>query len=91
MFSIRCTRRARFDIMADILKASVGGARKTQLMYQCNLSFQQLKKYLSILMQKGLLKSVFAKKETPTNLFKTTEKGRNFLRRYRNMITFLTV
>jgi len=31
--------RDSIDIVADILKASLGGAKKTQLMYNCNLSF----------------------------------------------------
>jgi len=47
--------RGRLDIIADILVASYGGVKKTYLMYQCNLSFRQLKYYLHFMLQKGLL------------------------------------
>ena len=83
-------RRAHLDIMEDILRVAVGGTKKTHLMYRCNLSFTQSKIYLRLLVRKGLLRPVFAKKSSPGNLFETTDKGKKFLRTYRDLKAVLT-
>jgi len=83
-------RRAHLDILADISGASASGIAKTHLMYRCNLSFRQLKKYLSLSVQKGLLRSVVAKKSFSENLFETTRKGKEFLRTYKRLEALLT-
>jgi predicted transcriptional regulator len=45
--------RSRTDIVAQILEAASGeGANKTKIMYKAYLSHDQLKEYLSILMEK---------------------------------------
>ncbi|RLI21655.1 DUF4364 domain-containing protein [Candidatus Bathyarchaeota archaeon] len=75
--------RDSLDIVADILKASLGGAKKTQLMYHCNLSFRQLESYLSLLLEKNLLKRRIVEKSRPSILFEITEKGQEFLRNYK--------
>ena len=90
VYALKEHRRARLDIMADILKTCRDGARKTNVMYHCNLSFQQLKKYLALLVQKDLLRSVFARKDSSVNLFKITDKGTKFLETYRSLKGFLT-
>lgn len=48
-------RRNSTDIIADMLEAAREGALKTQLVYQCNLNFGIIKKYLSYLLENGLL------------------------------------
>jgi len=83
-------RRTHLDITADILRASVSGIRKTRLMYRCNLNFLRLEKYLSLLLQKDLLRSVVAKKSFSENLFETTRKGKEFLKTYRSLEVLLT-
>jgi len=77
--------RDKLDIIADILKASCGGARKTHLMYHCNLSFRQLESYIKFLISKGLLRMVLIKKSQPVRLYETTDKGQEFLRTYRSL------
>jgi predicted transcriptional regulator len=73
--------RSRTDIVAQILDAASGnGAQKTKIMYKAYLSYAQLKEYLSILMENGLLEENKAEK-----LFKTTEKGIKFMRVYGRM------
>ena len=69
--------RSRTDIVGLILDAANGGgATKTKLMYKAFLSFGQLKEYLSMLLENGLIE------REGTQLFKTTEKGIHVLQVY---------
>jgi predicted transcriptional regulator len=47
--------RSRTDIVSQILEAANGGATKTKIMYKAYLSYAQLKEYLSVLVENGLL------------------------------------
>jgi len=75
--------RGNLDIIADILGASDAGAKKTYLMYRCNLSFKQLKNYSSFLVGSGLLH--VAKEEANNGTLQITDKGKQFLRAYKNL------
>jgi predicted transcriptional regulator len=77
--------RGNFDIIADILDASIGGAKKTYLMGRCNLSFRQLKSYSAFLLQNGLLYSNGQASASETGKFEVTEKGREFLKAYKGL------
>ena len=72
--------RSRTDIVSQILEAANGGATKTKIMYKAYLSYAQLKEYLSILMENGLLEY-----EEGELKYKTTEKGLRFMRTYREI------
>jgi len=67
--------RSRTEIVGNILEAANGGATKTKIMYKAFLSYVQLKEYLSILIENNLLEYI-----NGTRIFKTTEKGLNFLK-----------
>jgi len=69
--------RSRTDIVATILEAANGGSTKTKIMYKSYLSYAQLKEYLSILIENGLLEY-----EEGELKYKTTEKGIRFMRAY---------
>ena len=75
-------RRWGIDIIACILRASHYGAKKTDLMSQCNLSFAQLKKYLSLTLEKGL---VVVEKRGAYLYFKASNKGKALLESYENL------
>ncbi len=79
--------RNRMDIMENVLCVADGGARKTRIMYKCNLSFKQLHSYLDLLVSMGLLKSVPARtgEKSDSNMYETTEKGQAFIQAYRNL------
>jgi len=62
--------RSRSEIVAIILEAANGGTTRTRIMYKAFLSFAQLKEYLSMLLEKGLIEY-----EEGTRRCKTTEKG----------------
>jgi predicted transcriptional regulator len=84
--------RSRFDIMATILlAANEKAARKTHIMYKCNLSFKQLRTYLQFLVEMGLLKSAVKDTGPDENpvCFETTKKGEAFIRAYKNLKALL--
>lgn len=85
------SHRSQIDIVADVLRETVGGAKKTQIMYGCNLSFRQLQTYLSLLLDRGLLRKVSEKeKGRDPRFFKTTSKGQNLLRAYDRLEELIT-
>ncbi len=61
--------------MGNILDAANGGATKTKIMYKAFLSYNQLKEYLSVLIENNLIEYLDG-----TRTFKTTEKGLNYLK-----------
>ncbi len=67
--------RSRTEIVSNILDAAIGGATKTKIMYKTFISFNQLKEYLSLLIENNLLEY-----RDGTKTFKTTEKGLYFLK-----------
>jgi len=66
--------RSRTDITGLILEAANGGATKTKIMYKAYLSFSQLREYLSMLVEKGLIEY-----EDGIAKHRTTEKGLKIL------------
>ena len=67
--------RSRTEIVSNILDAANGGATKTKIMYKAFISYNQLKEYLSVLIENNLLEYLDG-----TKTFKTTEKGLYFLK-----------
>jgi predicted transcriptional regulator len=72
--------RSRTDIAAAILEVAIDGAVKTRIMYSAFLSFPQLKEYLAVLQEKGLLDYLPTDRE-----YRTTEKGKLFLKMYKDV------
>ena len=66
--------RSRSEIVAIILEAANGGTTRTRIMYKAFLSFAQLKEYLSMLLEKGLIEY-----EEGAARYRTTEKGLRML------------
>ena len=69
--------RGRTEIVATMLEAANGRATKTKIMYNAFLSYNQLKDYLSILIENNLIECLEG-----NSTFKTTEKELNFLKMY---------
>jgi predicted transcriptional regulator len=85
------SHRSKIDIVADVLRETDGGAKKTEIMYGCNLSFRQLQTYLSFLLERGLLRKAMEKeKDRDRRFFKTTNKGKNLLRAYDRLKELIT-
>ena len=78
--------RSRTEIVSMILEASNGGATKTKMMYKSMLSYNQLKEYLTVLIENDLIKYL-----NGTQTFRTTEKGLHFLKMHNEIGELLHV
>jgi predicted transcriptional regulator len=67
--------RDRHDIAIEILKETVSGKKKTELMSDVGLSYSQSKQYLEKMLENGLLEIDDKKR------FKTTKKGQDFVKK----------
>ena len=74
--------RSYFEMIAEMLRVAKYGAKKTRIMYSCNLSYGATEKYLTHLLEAGLLRI--------GNSFHTTEKGIQFLNAYQTLDLLLT-
>ena len=67
--------RSRSEIIGLLLDAANGGgATKTKLMYSAFISFNQLREYLSLMVENGLIQY-----EEGIHTYRTTEKGMRLL------------
>jgi len=75
------------DKIIIILQAADEGAKKTHIMDQCSLSSRRLHAYLDLLVDLGFLGSIDLKTENKGDftLFKTTTKGKAFIKEYRKL------
>lgn len=64
--------RSRSEIVYQILVSAkeVGGVTKTRIMFKSYLSYAQLKEYLALLIDSGLLEHI-----AESNTYRTTSKG----------------
>jgi predicted transcriptional regulator len=69
--------RRRLDIIADILQVASQNAKKTQIMYQANLSYKVLERYLREVTEASLISFQAAEQ-----YYVVTEKGQEFLEAY---------
>ena len=76
--------RSRTEIVSNILEAANGGVTKTKIMYKAFLSYNQLKEYISILIENNLIEYLDG-----THKFKTTAKGLNLLKMHNEMAELL--
>lgn len=73
-------RRSEFEIIKKILDLSKDGAKKTELLYQGNLSYNQLKSYLFILIEKNILEVLEVKNNgNLSKIYKITKIGYDLL------------
>lgn len=79
-------RRPLFEIISQILGACHVNAKKTALMYRCNMSFKQLTGYLDLMLSAKLL---LIENNGPHLLFRISGKGRDFLKVYESLKTLM--
>jgi predicted transcriptional regulator len=85
--SERKNNRGKIEIMADVLALSTSGIKKTHIMYRANLSYEQILYYLNQLLGKGLIAQDLS---DGALVYRTTEKGREFLSFYSRMSDLIT-
>jgi len=72
---IKNSKRTELTLMMEILLNTVKPIKKTNLLYKTRINFQQLEKYLDLLMSKGLLGFI----SDPFNGYQITQKGAQFM------------
>ena len=80
-------RRSSVEIIADMLKVGENGAGKTKIMYNANMSYSQIQKYLSFLLSQGFI----GKMEigNPSVTYKVTDSGLKLLNSINSVIETL--
>lgn len=73
--------RSRIEIVAKILKASNGGARRIDIIYKVNMSSAMAREYLDLLVERGLLTRSYGGLDS----YRTAEKGFEFLEWYNDI------
>jgi len=68
---VKNPKRSELTLMMEILQNTVIPVKKTNLLYKTRINFQQLEKYLDLLMSKGLLEFI----SDPFNGYQITQKG----------------
>ena len=69
--------RDRLSIIAAILEAASTGKSKTRIMYEANLSFKLLEKYLDYVLDAGFVR-------VDDSRYSLTESGCEYLKKYRS-------
>jgi predicted transcriptional regulator len=82
----RKNNRGKIQIMGDVLALATSGIKKTHIMYRANLSYEQVHLYLGELIGKRLIAQDVSSDGV---VYRTTEKGREFLLYYTRLVEFL--
>ena len=85
--SERKNNRGKIQIMGDVLALGTSGIRKTHIMYKANLSYEQVHLYLGELIGKRLIQQDVSTSDGV--VYRTTEKGREFLLHYTRVVELL--
>lgn len=75
---VRVRRREGSRIIMEVLRAALGGAKKTHIQFRANLNPEMLNRYLSLMMRSGLIERYV--NSDGDALYRTTEEGRALLR-----------
>jgi len=70
-------RRSDIEIIADMLKIGENGAGKTKIMYNANMSYSQIQKYLGYLTGQGFIDKM--KMGNPSVTYQITDSGLKLL------------
>jgi len=73
-------KRNREQILASVLGSAISGATKTRIMYASFLSFRQLEKYLSYMLETRLVEL-----DSRTGKYLTTSRGLEFLKHFEEL------
>ncbi len=65
--------------MADVIRITMTGAKKTQIMFKANLSYKLLQIYMQTLLDEGLISE-------SNGRYVSTKRGEDFLETYKKLI-----
>jgi predicted transcriptional regulator len=78
-------RRSSIEVIADMLR--LGEAGKTEIMYSANMSYHQLQKYLTFMLQMGFITKVTV--GNPVVTYRVTRKGLRLLHSIEGILEIL--
>jgi predicted transcriptional regulator len=83
-------RRSEIEIIGEILDLSRNGAKKTEILYQSNMSFTQLQQYLSFLLDKDIIQESIIESDNgkSSKIYINTEKGNQLLEKINNLYVY---
>ena len=79
------SNRGWLEIIQFILLMCENGARKTHVMYRCNLNSKQISEYLNFLIECGMLEKIQERPDSKRYIYKTAELGLSFIRSYKQL------
>jgi predicted transcriptional regulator len=77
-------KRSESEIIAQILYSAEKEAKKTQLLYDANISYTHFIKYFNFLLEKNFIK--VKDQNLNRKIYKTTDKGEHFLKDINNVL-----
>ena len=80
-------RRSNIEIIAEMLKVGENGAGKTKIMYNANLSYAQIQKYLGFLLSQGFIDKMEI--GNPAATYKVTDSGLKLLESINGLVEML--
>jgi predicted transcriptional regulator len=80
-------RRSNIEIIADMLRIGENGAGKTEIMYNANMSFSQIQKYLDYLVNQGFINKVNL--DSTMTAYQVTDSGLKLLKTIDNLMEML--
>ena len=80
-------RRSNIEIIAEMLKIGENGAGKTKIMYNANLSYSQIQKYLGYLIGQGFIDKL--ELGNPSVTYRVTESGLRLLSSISSVVEML--
>jgi len=80
-------RRSNIEIIAEMLKVGENGAGKTKIMYNANLSYSQIQKYLGYLISQGFIDKL--ELGNPAVTYRVTESGLRLLSSISSVVEML--
>ncbi|MFH1382480.1 MAG: winged helix-turn-helix domain-containing protein [Chloroflexota bacterium] len=80
-------RRSNIEIIAEMLKVGENGAGKTRIMYNTNMSYAQIQKYLGFLISHGFITKMHV--GNPSVTYQVTDTGLKLLKNIEGVIQIL--
>lgn len=80
-------RRSNIEIIADMLRVGENGAGKTEIMYTANMSFSQIQRYLTYLVEQGFVNRVDM--DHAVSAYQVTDTGMKLLKAIDSLMSML--
>ena len=83
--------RGWLEIIDLVLSVCDKGTLKTHVMYKCNLNSKQVQQYLDFVVSRNLIEVNQDPVDVKRITYKTTERGRRFMRSYNELAEIFSI